>query len=113
MNNPLKSRPLLLLLLIAFVGVILLVLSPLMKDGQKEKDQLPEKQETLAAFLEQTQGVGEVHLKLCADENGRIVGAAVLCQGGDDPLVASKVTRLLSAALGLPTNKIEVCATKE
>ena len=74
MNNPLKSRPLLLLLLIAFVGVILLVLSPLMKDGQKEKDHLPEKQETLAAFLEQTQGVGEVHLKLCADENGRIVG---------------------------------------
>ena len=109
MNNPLKSRPLLLLLLIAFVGVILLVLSPLMKDGQKEKDQLPEKQETLAAFLEQTQGVGEVHLKLCADENGRIVGAAVLCQGGDDPLVRLRLTEALTALTGLSSNRVTVC----
>ena len=38
----------------------------------------------------------------------KVRGVAVICTGGEDPSVQEKVTQLLSAALGISTNKIEV-----
>ncbi len=38
----------------------------------------------------------------------RIRGVAVVCSGGDRPEVREKITSLLSAALGIPTNRIRV-----
>lgn len=94
----------------ALLGVSLFVLSDTISpsnntDYSKYQDQ---KEEELAVFLEESRGVKEVSIKLCIDEEGKIVGAAVLCAGGNDPAVKSQIIRLLSAALGLPTNKIEV-----
>lgn len=40
-----------------------------------------------------------------------IRGIAVVCTGGDTPAVREKVIRLLSAAFGMSTNKIEVAGT--
>ena len=67
-----------------------------------------EKENELAVFLEESRGVEEVTVKLCLDENGKIIGAAVVCAGGNDPAVRAQIVRLLSAALGLSTNRIEV-----
>lgn len=38
----------------------------------------------------------------------KVRGVAVICTDGEDPAVQEKVTLLLSAALGISTNKIEV-----
>lgn len=40
----------------------------------------------------------------------RIRGVAVVCDGGDTPRVKTKLISLLSAALGISTNKISVSA---
>lgn len=38
----------------------------------------------------------------------KIRGVAVVCDGGDDPNVKMRVIELISAALGIPSNKIAV-----
>lgn len=41
----------------------------------------------------------------------KIRGVAIVCTGGNSPTVKEKVTELVSAALGIPTNKISVAGT--
>lgn len=53
---------------------------------------------------------GETAVKLC-EIYPRVRGIAVVCVGGDIPRVKEAVTELLSAALGLPTNKIKVAGS--
>ncbi|MBQ8912271.1 MAG: hypothetical protein IJY89_06865 [Clostridia bacterium] len=106
-----KNRWAVALILSGILGLLLFVFGNIReKDsaGQNAYDARSEKEKELAVFLEESQGVDEVLIKLCVDEEGRIIGAAVLCSGGNDPVVKAQITRLLSAALGLPTNKIEV-----
>ncbi len=70
--------------------------------------ELQKEEEALSTFLEETKGVGNATVKLCMNEQGMITGAAVICTGGEDPIVQATVIRLLCAALGLPSNKIYV-----
>ena len=42
----------------------------------------------------------------------RVLGVAVVCTGGDDPAVRERLTALLSAALGVGTNRVEITAKK-
>ena len=53
---------------------------------------------------------GETAVKLC-EVYPRVRGIAVVCGGGDIPRVKEAITELLSAALGLPTNKIKVAGS--
>jgi len=53
---------------------------------------------------------GETAVKLC-EIYPRVRGIAVVCGGGDIPRVKEAITELLSAALGLPTNKIKVAGS--
>lgn len=53
---------------------------------------------------------GETAVKLC-EIYPRVRGIAVVCKGGDLPRIKEKITELLSAALGLPTNKIKVAGS--
>lgn len=108
-----KSKTALILTLAALLGVFLLFFSAKQPQKLPEAAEREQRQQELTAFLEQTKGVGEVHLQFCVDEEQQIVSAAVICDGGSDPYVSAKVVRLLSAALGLPTNKIEVCGREK
>ena len=107
-----KNKWILGLSLAALVGVSLVVYGTIGENNSGQQEDLSvyrlEKEEELAVFLEESQGVNEVTIKLCIDETGKIIGAAVICEGGNDPAVKAQIVRLLSAALGLPTNKIEV-----
>ncbi len=58
-------------------------------------------------FLILTGGDGEEAVKLC-EIYPRVRGIAVVCTGGELPRIKETVTELLSAALGLPSNKIKV-----
>lgn len=42
----------------------------------------------------------------------RVLGVAVVCTGGDDPAVRERLSALLSAALGVGTNRVEITAKK-
>lgn len=113
MNALKKNKGLLWLLLPLLLGVTLLLFAEAAEGlflKQSDFDgSTDQKERQIAAFLEESKDIDEVSVKLCLDDEGRIVGAAVLCLGGEDPMVQSRIIRLLSAALGLSTNKIEVC----
>ena len=61
-------------------------------------------------FLIVTNENGQTAVKLC-EIYPKVRGIAVVCNGGDIPRVQKTVTELLSAALGLPTNKIRVAGS--
>ena len=101
-----------LLILIALCAVLLIVFDT---GRNKNEDttltvaqERQKEEEALSAFLEETKGVGSATVKLCMNDQGIITGAAVICTGGEDPIVQATVIRLLCAALGLPSNKIYV-----
>lgn len=74
-------------------------------------DREKKEEERLAVFLMQGKGVGKASVTLCVDdESKKVTGAAVVCEGGDDPLVRAEVTRLLCAALGIGANRVYVSA---
>ncbi|MBP3368263.1 MAG: hypothetical protein J6L71_02405 [Clostridia bacterium] len=61
-------------------------------------------------FLILSGGDGEEAVKLC-EIYPRVRGIAVVCTGGELARIKETVTELLSAALGLPTNKIKVAGS--
>ena len=58
-------------------------------------------------FLILSDASGEQAVMLC-EIYPKVRGIAVVCTGGDLPRVKETVTELLSAALGLPSNRIRV-----
>lgn len=71
------------------------------------------KEEELACFLEEGKGVGKAAVTLCYSSDGQTVtGAAVVCDGGNDPAVRAEVVRLVCAALGIGANRVYVSAKK-
>ena len=61
-------------------------------------------------FLILSSEEGETAVKLC-EIYPMVRGIAVVCEGGDSPRIKETVTDLLSAALGLSTNKIKVAGS--
>ena len=72
-----------------------------------------------AANTEGSEGTGTREYLIVAGENGgepvrvteifpKVRGVAVVCTNGDRADVKEKITTLLSAALGIPTNRIRV-----
>ena len=119
------------LALLALMGILLFLLGGVLGKGEKRAGSAD-----YAGYLENRvrelclsiDGVGEaeVFLTLCEDpETAAAVssgvfggektsvypsvrGIAVVCMGGDSPRLRETVTRLISAALGIPTNRIRV-----
>ena len=89
---------------------LLLIILGLILNSRNEHtgNNTEKKEEELACFLENSKGVGQAQVRLCLDKEGEIKGVAVICEGGSDPWVQAEVVRLLSAALGLGTNRIYV-----
>lgn len=53
---------------------------------------------------------GKNTVKLC-EIYPKVRGIAVVCTGGDEAYIKEKIVELLSAALGLPSNKIKVAGS--
>lgn len=99
------------LFVLAFVGAALLLTGTFLQGKEPSAEKQRKKtEEELACFLENTPGVGETSVRLCMDENGKIISAAVVCEGGDSPAVRAEIIGLLSTALGIGTNKIYVAS---
>ena len=64
-----------------------------------------------ADFIILTGSDGEHGVKLC-EIYPKIRGVAVVCTNGDIPRIKEIVVKLLSASLGIPSNKIEVAGSK-
>lgn len=84
-------------------------------------------EESLLSVVTQIEGVGEAKIFLTMDNNGENVylnnsdtktksitpvvrGVVIVCDGGDDPLVVSRVMSAVTKSLDISTNK--VCVTK-
>jgi len=96
----------------ALVAVLLIVLGTVLASHSGsggENSGISDREKELAAFLEGGEGIGKASVRLCLSADGATVtGAAVVCEGGNDPVIASKVMRLLAAALGVGVNHIFV-----
>lgn len=71
------------------------------------KDETTESGRTSGDYVIISTGDGEAPV-LISKIYPRVRGVAVVCNGGDDAEVKSRVTLLISAALGISTNKIAV-----
>ena len=97
-----------LIIILALLGVLCLAAGYFISRAPKE-DGKAQRENALAVFLENGRGVGKATVSLCFAPDGETVtGAAVVCQGGNDPYVRAEVVRLLSAALNVRTNRIYV-----
>ena len=84
-------------------------------------------EENLLSVVTQIEGVGEAKIFLTMDNNGENVylnnsdtktqsitpvvrGVVIVCDGGDDPLVVSRVMSAVTKSLDISSNK--VCVTK-
>ena len=118
------------LLLLALMGAVMLLLGGVLgkRDGAGASDYAGYLEDRVRELCMSIDGVREadVFLTLCEDPEAKaavsggmfggektssvpaVRGIAVVCTGGDSPTLRETVTRLISAALGIPTNRIRV-----
>jgi len=75
------------------------------KTGENAKQQSQEGAEKKITIISSG---GEQRPIIIKEINPKIRGIAVLCEGGDSPLVKSRITDMLTALLDVPSNKISV-----
>ena len=119
------------LLLLAAMGILLFVLGGVLgkeNRGTAGSDYAGYLEDRVRELCMSIDGVREAHVfrTLCEDPEAKaavsggmfggektssvpaVRGIAVVCTGGDSPTLRETVTRLISAALGIPTNRIRV-----
>ena len=67
----------------------------------------------IKSFCEQVGGVSNVSVLVTLDPEGKVCGAAVVCSGGDDPVVQLKLTRLLCSLYGITSDSVSVIGGRE
>ena len=94
-------------LLLAIIGISLIMLGG--RSKQEASASLTDsEEEKIRILLEEMKGVDAVSVMLNTDEQGNIEGVAVICHGGDDPAVQSRIIAVLRALLGLGSHQIGV-----
>ena len=115
------------LALLALMGILLFLLGGLLgKENTGNGDYAGYLEDRVRELCLSIDGVreAEIFLTLCEDPDTAVRtgafggettaaypavrGIAVVCTGGDSPVLRETVTRLISAALGIPTNRIRV-----
>ena len=115
---------------IILCGIVLLFLScggmgaGTTKSTSEEQAEFTEEEEyreqmrtELMKLLGQVEGVGKVQVMLNLrneeDEEPRVAGVAVVCDGGDNMAVKREITEAVSALFQLESHKIKVMKSKE
>lgn len=98
----------------AVLGFVLMLPPKVKNDGEQSVSfdkQTALTEEKIKALCEKVDGVGETTVAVTFDEaDGRsvICGIGIVCKGGGDPETERKLLSLVSAACGVPTNKIYI-----
>ena len=66
------------------------------------------REKEISAFLEKSAAIENVSVKLCFSEDGRVTGAAVVCERGNDARVQKEVIGFLTVLLGLGAHQVYV-----
>ena len=84
--------------------------------GDKEESQVSavgsESEQRLCALLSEIDGVGEVRVMICEDENGA-ESVVVVCEGANDLRVNMDIREAVSAALGTDEKSVKIYLMKE
>ena len=111
-----KNRALSIIFLI-FIAGLTLVLFP-EKTDEKQSDFSYEEmlEEKLVDIVSEIEGVSNVKILLTLSENtsespkgAEVKGVAVVCSKGDDYAIQKKIISVVSASVGVKSNKISVC----
>ncbi len=129
MDNPKFTK---IALAVGITAIVLIFLSSVLDfsafSKQIDSDEYCQKlEEKLLYVVTQIEGVGEAKIFLTMDNDGENVylnnsdtkttsitpvvrGVVIVCDGGDDPVIVSRVLSAVTKSLDIPTNK--VCVTK-
>ena len=84
--------------------------------GDKEESQTyavgSESEQRLCALLSEIDGVGEVRVMICEDENGA-ESVVVVCEGANDLRANMDIREAVSAALGTDEKSVKIYLMKE
>ena len=64
--------------------------------------------EELISLCSEIEGVGECRAMITTDADGRVVSAAILCEGADSVKVRAQITEVISELFGIGNNRITV-----
>ncbi len=72
----------------------------------------------LKSLLEDVEGVGDASVAVTvdtqdSDEEAKVIGIVIVCQGGDDAKVKREITEAVSALFSIDTHKIKIMKSKE
>ncbi len=97
------------ILLIASIAILSLSILTDSKDGRKQIADLDgAEEERLCAILSGVKGVGEVDVIVRCDEEGNPAGVIVSASGGDNPIVANKLTSAVATLYHIPVSNVIV-----
>ena len=85
------------------VGILLIVFGTATTLEKEEKSG----EQELAQMCSSLSGVGECRVMISYD-GGRVIAVAVVCEGGDIPIVKERVCDLVSSLYGIGYNRITV-----
>ena len=118
--------------IIGISAIVLIMLTSLVgispaDNGRTAEEYAARTEESLLAIVTHISGVGEARIFLTMDNGGenvylknsdqktvsiepKVRGVVVVCEGGDDPMVKSRVLEAVTKALSISSDK--VCITK-
>ncbi len=85
-------------------ALILIAASFLLSDKGEEKVQ----SDDISALCSEIDGVGECRVTLSYDEQGGVIGVAVICEGAESASVRAGVVDFFSSLYGIGANRITV-----
>lgn len=96
-------------LLIASILILSLNILTGSKDGRKQiVDTDGASEERLCSILSGIKGAGDVDVIVKYDDDSNVVGVIVSASGGDNPIVANKLTNGVSTLYNIPVSSVIV-----
>lgn len=101
-------------LLIASIAILAFSILSESSDGRRQIADLDGgSEEQLCSVLSSIEGAGEVQVMVSYDSEDAVSGVIVIAEGGDDPVVASDLTRGVSTLFDIPLSNVIVFAREE